>query len=244
MASRGAGRWDVGQVRLLDGNPEARRDVAAHHMVAHQDELEIFGLAKEDRRQVAVFLNPFPNLFLKPTRAFPMAKQRQDVVHQERPAGRVRLAAVKLLDAAQMAQLQVLQGPQEQPSQEPRRVSQQRVPDQMDELQDEHLALRTPAQVWKALPQGVPPGFRGSHWVPRASLPQQAQHLPASPQASRQMAQAERWPPDARRASSPQSPLPASPLRPQLPSPPALQNAFAQAPRVRGRASSNASSSP
>ncbi len=109
---------------------------------------------------------------------------------------------------------------------------------------DERSSLKK-TQVRKALPQDGPPGFRESHWVPRASLQQQAQHLPAPPlQASRQMAQAEQWPQDARRASLPQSPLPASPLRPQLPSPPALQNVFAQAPRVRDRANSNASSFP
>jgi hypothetical protein len=100
--------------------------VAAHQMVAHQDELEIFGPAKEDRRQVALFLNLFLNLFLKPTQNFQMAQQ-QDVVQRERPAGRVRQGEVELPDAAQMEQLQVLAAPQEQPSQEPRRVSQQRV---------------------------------------------------------------------------------------------------------------------
>ncbi|MFY9732183.1 MAG: hypothetical protein WB723_16100 [Candidatus Acidiferrales bacterium] len=80
-------------------------------MVVHQDELEIFGLAKEDCLRVATF----PNLFLKPTQDFQMAQQRQDAVLQERLAGRVRQAEAELPDAAQMAQLQVLPGPQGQP---------------------------------------------------------------------------------------------------------------------------------
>jgi hypothetical protein len=111
-------------VRLLDGNPEAHRDVAAHRKVVRRDELEISVLGKEDRRQVALFPNLFPNLFLKPTQNFQMAQQRQDVVQQERPAGRVRQAEVEPLDAAQTERLQVLTAPQEQLSQEPRRVSQ------------------------------------------------------------------------------------------------------------------------
>jgi hypothetical protein len=101
-------------------------------MVVHRDELEIFGLAKEDRRQVALFLN----LFLKPMQNFQMAQQRQDVVQQERPAGRVRQAEVELLDAAQMEQLQVLTAPQEQPSQEPHRVSQQQVLEKVQQVDD------------------------------------------------------------------------------------------------------------
>jgi hypothetical protein len=105
---------------------------------------------------------------------------------------------------------------------------------------DERSSLKK-TQVRKAQQQDESPGLRESHSALRVSPQQQVQHLPASPQASRQMAQAERWPQDARRASSPQLPLPASPLRPQLPSPPALQNVFAQAPRVRDRANSNAS---
>ena len=112
MASQGAGRWDVGQVRLQVENSEARRDAAVHQMVVRRDELEISGLAKEDFLQVAVLLH----LFLKPTQGFQMAQQRQDVVQQKRPAGRVRQAEVELLDAAQMEQLQVLAAPQEQAS--------------------------------------------------------------------------------------------------------------------------------
>jgi hypothetical protein len=38
----------------------------------------------------------------------------------------------------------------------------------MDEQMDERSSLKTRAR--KALPQGVPPGSRESHWVPRASL--------------------------------------------------------------------------
>ncbi len=115
MAYQGAGRWDVGQVRLPDENSEARRDVVVHQMAARRDELEIFGLAKEDHPQVAAFRN----WFLKPTRTSRLEQQRQDAVLQERPAGRVRQGEAELPDAAQMAQLQVLPGPQEQPSQEP-----------------------------------------------------------------------------------------------------------------------------
>ena len=80
-------------------------------MVVHQDELEIFGLAREDCLRVAVH----PNLFLKPTQDFQMARQRQDAVLQERLAVRVRQAEAELPDAAQMAQLLVLLEPQELP---------------------------------------------------------------------------------------------------------------------------------
>jgi hypothetical protein len=135
MASQGAGRWDVGQVRLQVENSEARRDETVHQMVVRRDELEIFGLAKEDRQRGA-FPNLPPNLFLKPTQDFQMAQQRQDVVQPERPAGRVRQAEVELLDAAQMEQLQVLTAPQEQPSQEPRRISQQQVLEMVQQVND------------------------------------------------------------------------------------------------------------
>ena len=132
MASQGAGRWDVGRVRLQVENSEARRDETVHQMVVRRDELEISGLAKEDRQRGALF----PNLFLKPTRDFQMAQQRQDVAQRERPAGRVLRAEVELLDAAQMEQLQVLTAPQEQPSQEPRRVSQQQVLEKVQQVND------------------------------------------------------------------------------------------------------------
>ena len=79
--TRAAGTF--GQARLRDENSEARRDEAVHQMAVRRDELEIFGLAKEERRRVAVCPNLFPNLFLKPTQDFPMAQQQQDVV----PAG-------------------------------------------------------------------------------------------------------------------------------------------------------------
>jgi hypothetical protein len=65
-----------------------------------------------------------------------MAQQRQDVAQRERPAGRVLRAEVELLDAAQMEQLQVLTAPQEQPSQEPRRVSQQQVLEKVQQVHD------------------------------------------------------------------------------------------------------------
>jgi hypothetical protein len=115
------------QARLRDENSAVRRDEAAHSKVAHQDELEISGLAKEDRRRVAVCPNLFPNLFLKLTQDFQLAQQQQDVVLQERQAGRARQDEVELLDAAPMAQLQVLPGPQEQPPQELLRVSPQQM---------------------------------------------------------------------------------------------------------------------
>jgi hypothetical protein len=102
------------------------RDEAVHQMVVLRDELEIFGLAKGDRRRDAVL----PNLFLK-TREIPKAQQRQDAVQQERLAGRVRQAEVERPDAAPMAQLQVLPGPEGQPPQELLRVSQQRVPEKV-----------------------------------------------------------------------------------------------------------------
>ena len=106
-------------------------------MVVRQDESDIFGLVKEDRQRGAAFPHLFPNLFLKPTRDFQMAQQRQDVVQRERPAGRVRQAEVELLDAAQMGQLQVLTAPQEQLSQEPRRVSQQQVLEKVQQVNDQ-----------------------------------------------------------------------------------------------------------
>ena len=167
MAYRVAGRWDVGQVRLRDGNSEVRRGETVHQKVVRRDELEIFGLEEEHPR-VAVFRNLSPNLFLKPTLDFQMAQQRQDVVLQERQAGRVRKDEVELLDAAQMEQLQILPGPQEQPPRELRQVSQQRALEQMDEQVDEHSSL-TQARVRKAFQQDASPDFPGSHWVPRAS---------------------------------------------------------------------------
>jgi hypothetical protein len=58
-------------------------------------------------------------------------------VQRERPADRVRRAEVELLDAALMEQLQVLTAPQEQPSQEPRRVSQQQVLEKVQQVNDQ-----------------------------------------------------------------------------------------------------------
>jgi hypothetical protein len=136
MAYQGAGRRNVGQVRLQVENSEARRDETVHQMVVRRDELEIFGLAKEDRQRGALFPNLPPNLFLKPTQNFQMAQQRQDVVQPERPAGRVLRAEVELLDAPLMEQLQVLTAQQEQPSQEPRRVSQQQVLEKVQQVND------------------------------------------------------------------------------------------------------------
>jgi hypothetical protein len=163
MACQGAGRWDVGQVRLLDGNPEARRDETVHQMVVLRGELEISGPAKGDRQRVALLLNLllnlFPNLFPKPTQDFQMVQQRQDVVQRERQAGRVRQAEVELLDAAQMAQLQVLPGPQEQRLQEPPRVWQQQVLERVSA----HLLLKMRALGRKAFQRDASPGFPELH---------------------------------------------------------------------------------
>ena len=136
MAFQVVGRWDASvRAPLLDENSEVRRDVTARRKVALPDELEIFDL-EEVHSQDAVLPNLPPNLFLKPTRDFQMAQQRQDVAQRERPAGRVLRAEVELLDAAQMEQLQVLTAPQEQPSQEPRRVSQQQVLEKVQQVHD------------------------------------------------------------------------------------------------------------
>lgn len=229
-------------MRLRDENSEVRRDEAVHQKVVHRDELEIFGLEEEHPRG-AVFRNLSPNLFLKPTQDFPMAQQRQDVVQQERQADRVRKDEVELLDAAQMEQLQILPGPQEQPPQELLQVSQQRALEQMDEQVDGHSSL-TQARVRKAFQQDASPDFPGSRWEPPVSPLQEAQHCPAPLKALLLVARAWPQPQDERPVSSPQSPLLASPLRPQLPSPPSPRNAFARAPHVRGRASSSASSFP
>jgi hypothetical protein len=124
-------------------------------MVVHRDELEISALAKEDRQRVALF----QNLFLKPTRELQMVLQPQDVVQPERPAGRVRRDEAELPDAAQMAQLRVLPGPQEQQPLEPLRVSQQQVPEQADELVDGRSLLKMPARGRKACQQDASLGF-------------------------------------------------------------------------------------
>jgi len=233
MAFQGAGRWDASvRVPLLDENSEVRRDVAARRKVALPDELEIF-----DLEEVHLLDAALPNLFLKPTRDFQMAQQRQDVAQQERPAGRVQQAEVELLDAAQMAQFPVLAVSQEQPPQEPLRVSSELAL----EWEDAHLLPKMRAQARKALQRDVPSGFPESQRVPQASRQQQARHLPALLKALLPVAQAWLRPQDAGPASSRRWPLPASPLRPQLPSPPALRNVFAQAPHVRGRANSSAS---
>ena len=153
MAFQVVGRWDASvRAPLLDENSEVRRDVTARRKVALPDELEIFDL-EEVHSQDAVFPNLPPNLFLKPTRDFQMAQQRQGVAQQERPAGRVPQAEVELLDAAQMAQLPVLPGPQEQPPREPLQVSSPLAL----EWGDAHLLPKTRAR--KALQQDVSPGF-------------------------------------------------------------------------------------
>jgi len=243
MAYQGEARQDAfGQARLQDENSEVRRDAAVHRMVVHRDELEISALAKEDRQRAALFQNLFPNLFLKPTRELQMAQQRQDVVQPERPAGRVRRDEAELPDAAQMAQLRVSPGPQEQPPPEPLRVSQQQVLEREDELVDGRSSLKMPARGRKACQRDASLGFPELQQAPRVSPLREAQHFPGPLKALLLVAQAWPQPQDVRPVSSPRSPLLASPLRPQLPSPPALRNVFAQAPRARDRGSSNASS--
>ena len=243
MAYQGEARQDAfGQARLQDENSEVRPDAAVHQTVDHRGELEISALAEEDRQRVALFQNLFPNLFLKPTREHQMAQQRQDVVQPERPAGRVRRDEAELPDAAQMAQLRVSPGPQEQPPPEPLRVSQQQVLERADELVDGRSSLKMPARGRKACQRDASLGFPELQQAPRVSLLREAQHFPGPLKALLLVAQAWPQPQDVRPVSSPRSPLLASPLRPQLPSPPALRNVFAQAPRARGRGSSNASS--
>jgi hypothetical protein len=156
MAYQGEARQDAfGQARLQYENSEVRPDAAVHQTVVHRDELEISALAKEDRQRVAAL----PNLFLKPTRELQMALQQQDVVKQERSVGRVRRDEAELPDAAQMAQLRVLPGPQEQQPQEPLRVSQQQVLERADELVDGRSSLKMPARGRKACQQDASLGF-------------------------------------------------------------------------------------
>lgn len=241
MAYRGAGRWDVlVQARQPDENSEARRDAAVHPIVAHPDEPDTFGPVEEEHPQDAVHRN----WFLMPMLEFPLGPLRQVAATQEHPADRVPQAEVELLDAEQMAQLQVLPGPQEQRLQELLRVWQQEVLEQaVEKVHDqvnERLLLKAPVLVRKAW-QDASPGFPESQWTPPASLLEEAQRFPGPLKALPLMAQASPRPQDDRTVSSPQSPLLASPLRPQLPSPPALRNAFAQAPRARDRANSSAS---
>ena len=239
MAYQGEARQDAfGQARLQDENSEVRPDAAVHQTVDHRDELEISALAKEDRQRAALF----QNLFLKPTREHQMAQQRQDVVQPERPAGQVRRDEAELPDAAQMAQLRVLPGPREQPPPEPLRVSQQQVLERADELVDGRSSLKLPARGRKACQRDASLGFPELQQAPRVSPLREAQHFPGPLKALLLVAQAWPQPQDVRPVSSPRSPLLASPLRPQLPSPPALRNVFAQAPRARDRGSSNASS--
>ncbi|MFY9732184.1 MAG: hypothetical protein WB723_16105 [Candidatus Acidiferrales bacterium] len=108
---------------------------------------------------------------------------------------------------------------------------------------DERWSLKQTRPLGRtALQQDVPPGFPEWRWAPPVSPQQKALYCPGPLEALLLMVQAR--PQDARQAFSPQSPLLASPLRQQLPSPLVLQNAFAQAPHVRDRASSNASSFP
>jgi hypothetical protein len=126
MAYRGAARWDVfGQVRLPDENFEARRDGAAHQLVALPVEPEIVGLA-EERLPVALH----PHLFLP--RNFQPEPQQQDAARQERLAGWARPAEAERLDAGLMAQLRVLLGQRAQRPQEPLPASRRRVNEQTD----------------------------------------------------------------------------------------------------------------
>ena len=77
----------------------------------------------------------------------------------ERPAGQVRPDEAELPDAAQMAQLRVSPGPQEQPPPEPLRVSQQQVLEREDELVDGRSSLKMPARGRKACQQDASLGF-------------------------------------------------------------------------------------
>jgi hypothetical protein len=112
-----------------------------------------------------------------------------------------------------------------------------------DPVDDRSPGQTTQAQARKALQQDASPGFPESRCAPLVSLLQEAQHFPAPLKALLLVAQA--WPgpglQDERPVSSPLSPLLASLLRPPLPWLPTLRNVFAQAPRVRGLASSSAS---
>ena len=192
MAHQHAGRrGEFDRVRLQDENSAAHRDEAVHPMVALRGELEIFGLAAE-RPRVAVL----PNLFQAPT-VFQMVPRRQGVVQQERPAGWVPRAVAELPDAAQMAQLQALPEPQEQPPQG-LPVSQQRVPGQMlevDELVndpangrgDEHLSLRALAR--RGFPQDALP-FPESRRAPPVSPQLEVPPFPAQRTALLPVAQA------------------------------------------------------
>jgi hypothetical protein len=99
------------RVPLPDESSEAHRDEVVRQSAVQQVELEIFGLAAEEHLRVAV---P-PNLFLKPTRDFPMAQQQQDAVLQERQAGRARQAEVERQVGVQLARLVLLQALGQQP---------------------------------------------------------------------------------------------------------------------------------
>jgi hypothetical protein len=203
-AYRGAARWDAfGQV-LPDENSEARRDEVVRQPVALPVEAEIFGLAEKHLR-VALH----PHLFLP--RNFQLELQQQDAARLERLAGSARQAEAERLDAGLMAQLRILLGQRAQRPQELLPASRRRV----NEQADAHWSLRTLARARTVLQQGASPGRRESHRAPQASPSQTArrQPFPAPPEAL--LAQARTL--DARRTSSPQSPLIASRLLPQLP---------------------------
>jgi hypothetical protein len=110
-----------------------------------------------------------------------------------------------------------------------------------DQVHERSPVQTTRAQARKALQQDASPHFPEPHWVPTVSLPQETQHFPGPLKALLLVAQAWPAPQDERPVSSPPSPSLAFPLRPPLPWLPTLRNVFAQAPHVRGRASSNAS---
>jgi hypothetical protein len=81
-------------VRLPDENSAARRDEAVRQTVDHQDELEIFDLAEEERLRAA--LCRF--LILK----LPMEPLRQAAALQECPVARAQECELERQDAAPM----------------------------------------------------------------------------------------------------------------------------------------------
>jgi hypothetical protein len=206
-------------------------------MVIRQDELEIVDLEEEEHLRVALHLCRF--LILMPE--LPMERRRQAAALQERPAVGAPKDEVERQDVAQLAQPQVSLQLRVQPPPELLQVSQ----GQVCEAAPVHLPLeRQPrTQPTLALQQDAPLGFRESHWEQQASLQERARHSRVTVKTSRRLP-AKARPRDARQVSLQQSLLPASQLRPQLPLPRGPQNAFAQAPRVRDRANSNAFSFP
>ena len=211
MAYQGAARWDVFGQVRL---PDENFEARRDEVVRQSVALPVESETfglAEERPPVALH----PHLLLP--RNFQPELQRQDAARQERLTGSARQAEAERLDVGLMAQLRVLLGQRAQRPQELLPASRRRV----NEQADAHWSLKTLVRARKGLQQGASPGRRESHRAPQA-LPAQARTL------------------DASRTSS-QSPLIASRLLQQRPSPPDLQNACAQVRRVRDRASSSVS---